>query len=137
MIGFDDNPTHTNDIKFEEISTKEMFTRKIQIEVFCTLQFIATHSWPDCPFETESYLRDTHRHVFHIKAFKQVTHNDRDVEFIGLKNQIIYYLLDKYPTGEFGAKSCEMLAIELISEFNLSRCSVDEDGENGAVVTAI
>ncbi len=137
MLGFDEPSHHSNDIKYDEISTTELFTRKIKIEVFCTLQYSATHSWPDCPFESEAYLRDTHRHVFHIKAFKRVTHTDRDVEFIGLKNQILSYLQETYPTGQFGAKSCEMLAIELISQFDLSKCSVDEDSENGSFVTII
>jgi len=31
--------------------------------------------------------------------------------------------------------SCEMIARELIEHFNLSRCEVSEDGENGAIVT--
>jgi hypothetical protein len=29
-----------------------------------------------------------------------------------------------------------MLGKELIEKFNLTRCEVDEDGENGAIVTA-
>lgn len=104
-------------------------------EVFCTLQFEATHNWPGCPFEEVKYLRDPHRHVFHIKAYKLVTHSDRDVEFIMLKHMIQNYLNDQYPSHEFGAKSCEMLAHDLIERFELSRCEVSEDNENGAIVT--
>lgn len=118
-------------------------------EVYCTLQVEGTHNWPGCPFEEVSYLRDPHRHVFHIKAYKIVTHSDRDVEFIMLKHQIIQYLIGKYWSGwvkndfghtgkalcEFGAMSCEMIAEDLITEFDLSRCEVSEDGENGAIVT--
>ena len=37
---------------------------------------------------------------------------------------------------EFGSRSCEMIAEELIVTFNLSRCEVSEDGENGTIVTA-
>jgi hypothetical protein len=47
-----------------------------------------------------------------------------------------YYDKDKR-THFLGAKSCEMLAVELIEKFDLSSCEVNEDNENGAVVTAI
>lgn len=109
-------------------------------EVFCTLQIEGTHCWPGCPFKEVAYLRDPHRHVFFIKAYKLVTHSDRDVEFIMLKHQIAEYFQQTYfdlPTHLciFGAKSCEMIAEELINVFDLSRCEVSEDNENGAIVT--
>jgi hypothetical protein len=120
--------------------------RSYSTEVFCTLQVEGTHSWPICPFSEVAYLRDDHRHVFHIKAWKSVTHSDRDVEFIMLKHQITKYLHDKYYVGEynltnfnvlnFGRKSCEMIAQELIQAFDLSRCEVSEDNENGAIVSS-
>jgi hypothetical protein len=110
------------------------------VEVFCTLQLEGIHNWPGCPFPEVDYLRDPHRHVFHIKAHKIVTHNDRDVEFIILKHAVQQHLLDqywdeKYKCLMFGARSCEMIAEELISKFDLSKCEVSEDGENGAIVT--
>lgn len=109
-------------------------------EVFCTLQIEGTHNWPGCPFDEVAYLRDPHRHVFHIKAFKRVTHSDRDTEFIILKHEMWKYITTKYlvPYQQlcaFGAMSCEMIAEELIKEFDLSRCEVSEDNENGAIVT--
>ncbi len=112
---------------------------KIIKEVFCTLQVEGTHNWPDCPFDEVAYLRNPHRHMFHIKAYKEVTHSNRDVEFIMLKHKIQDYFVDTY-YGEknlctFGAKSCEMIAEELINEFDLSRCEVSEDNENGANVS--
>lgn len=117
-----------------------MKVTRITKEVFCTLQVEGTHNWPNCPFDEVAYLRDTHRHVFHIKAYKLVTHSDRDVEFIMLKHKIQDYLIDTYYTEPnlcvFGAKSCEMIAEELINRFDLSRCEVSEDGENGAIVTS-
>ena len=69
-----------------------------------------------------------------------VDHSDRDVEFIMLKHKIIQYIETRYydvdaKLCKFGAKSCEMLAVELISQFNLTRCEVSEDGENGSIVT--
>ena len=113
---------------------------KKKVEVFCTLQKEGTHNWPGCPYDEVSYLKVPHRHVFHIKAYKRVNHSDRDVEFIMLKHQIDDYLHDHYYKKKlklcvFGSKSCEMIAQELIDFFELSRCEVSEDGENGAIVS--
>lgn len=110
-------------------------------EVYCTLQVEGTHNWPSCPFEEVDYLRAPHRHMFHITAFKQVSHSDRDVEFIMLKHEIIKYLKLTYYNDEscvhvFGAKSCEMIAEELINRFDLLKADVNEDNENGSVVYA-
>ena len=115
-------------------------TVQISTEVYCTLQLEGLHHWPGCPIAEVSYLKDLHRHVFHIKAHKLVTHADRDVEFIELKHKINLYLEHEYWDGtlrlmHFGAQSCEMIAKELITKFNLSKCEVSEDGENGAIVT--
>lgn len=117
----------------------------MKTEIWVTLQVEGTHNWPKCPFKEVAFLRETHRHIFHIKAYKEVTHSDRDVEFIMLKRDILDYLRFEYTTGygaseartvhAFGSKSCEMIATELIKEFELSRCSVSEDNENGAIVT--
>lgn len=115
-------------------------TVKIRTKIFCTLQVEGLHCWPECPYEEVKYLRDPHRHVFHIKATKKVTHDDRDVEFIMLKHKIEDYFYEKYFDSDlrlmnFGSMSCEMIAKELIAKFNLLRCEVSEDGENGAIVS--
>ncbi len=111
-------------------------------EVFCTLQVEGTHYWASCPFDEVAYLRNEHRHMFGIKAYKIVDHSDRDVEFIMLKHKINHYLVSSYYDKEsklcvFDGKSCEMLATELLEFFNLSRCEVNEDNENGAIVTKV
>lgn len=118
-------------------------TTTIATKVFCTLQVEGTHRWPDCPIYEVDYLRDNHRHVFHIKATKAVSHNDRDTEFIVMKHNIIEYLANKYVQFHnthkmhvFGAMSCEMIAAELLNTFELVECEVSEDGENGAIVTS-
>jgi hypothetical protein len=115
-------------------------TVKITTEVYCTVLLEGLHYWPDCHINEVSYLKDPHRHVFHVKAFKKVSHDNRDVEFIVLKHEIESYFYDKYFNStvrlfDFGPKSCEMLAKEIISKFDLSRCEVSEDGENGAIVS--
>lgn len=108
-------------------------------QVFCSLVVEGTHCWPNCDIEEVSYLRNSHRHLFYIKAFKQVFHSDRDVEFIEFQHDIKSYLHNKYFNDhlrlhEFGALSCEMLAKELIQQFDLVRCEVNEDNENGSIV---
>lgn len=123
------------------IST-EVYRSSTETEVYCSLQVEGIHHWPDCPIEEVSYLRDPHRHIFHIKAYVVVDHDNRDVEFIVLKHDIKVYILTKYFDDthhlcDFGAMSCEMLARELIEVFDLSRCEVSEDNENGAVVTVV
>jgi len=111
----------------------------ITTEVYCTLQIEGTHNWPNCPFDEVDYLRVPHRHIFHIKAYAEVNHDDRDIEFICLKHRIEEYFVryrdDVKKICVFGAKSCEMIARELITEFGLTRCEVNEDNENGAILT--
>lgn len=109
-------------------------TMFIRSEVYCTVVFEGIHCWPECPFEEVKYLRDPHRHLFYIKAYKTVHHDDRDVEFIMLKHQIENYMHATYPGGQLGRKSCEMLAEELIRKFDLVACDVSEDNENGAYI---
>lgn len=107
----------------------------MNIYVVVSLQHEATHSWPECPFEDVAFLRNEHRHIFHIKVVRQVKHTDRDIEIIRLKRQIKKYLYVKKGKS-LGRSSCEDLAIELLREFGLVSCEVLEDGENGAIVRA-
>lgn len=113
-------------------------TIKKQTEVFATLRVDGLHNWPECPFDEVDFLRPLHRHMFHIKAYKLVNHNDRDVEFIMFKHEVAKFLRDMYWDDEkqshvFGRMSCESIADELHSRFDLSCCEVSEDGENGSV----
>lgn len=112
----------------------------MKTEVFCTLQIEGLHNWPSCPYLEVDYLTVPHRHVFHIKAYKEVFHDDRDQEFIMLKHMIQDHFKPYYSDAkhmcDFGAMSCEMIARQLVELFRLTRCEVSEDGENGAVVTA-
>jgi hypothetical protein len=103
--------------------------------VFCTGSFEALHRWKDAP-EHVAYLRDLHRHVFHWRLEKKVEHDDRDIEFITLKNDVdllIYNTLRDYPTTVPGW-SCEMWARHLLDNQHACRVEVSEDKENGAIV---
>jgi hypothetical protein len=106
-------------------------------EVFCRFQFEALHCWPNAP-EKVAYLRNSHRHVFHVECTFDIRHNDRDVEFISKKNEIENRCRDRWHLQDIGHKSCEMLAMEILEAFKDVRgVTVSEDGENGARIWRI
>lgn len=104
------------------------------MQVVVRLQFQGVHRWPDA----DNYLKHPHRHVFFVTAYKDVTHPDRQVEFIELKSEILKTLHDTFESDggvlQLGRLSCEDLAIMLITKHFLTACEVSEDGENGALV---
>ena len=111
----------------------------MKTNVIVKLELDGLHFWGDAQkvFPEVGFLSNMHRHKWFITAKKQVLHDDRDVEFIMFKRDIAEYLHTQYfnvqsRTHEFGAKSCEMLAKEILKEFNCIYVSVFEDNENGA-----
>ena len=109
--------------------------------VIVKLQIDGCHNFPMAAelFPEVAFLSDRHRHMFHFTVACKVTHSDRDKEFIMLKRDIIDYINGEYfsdfsRTCEFGARSCEMLAEEVLKEFGAEWVEVWEDAENGARV---
>jgi len=109
--------------------------------VIAKLELEGLHNWPAAQgvFPEVGFLSSMHRHKWYITAKKRVHHDDRDVEFIMFKRDILEYLGNQYynadsRTHEFGAMSCEMLAREILLEFDCGYVSVFEDDENGAEV---
>lgn len=104
------------------------------------LQVEGLHSWPQAAevFPDVAFLSYPHRHIFHITLTKRVTHNDRDIEIIRFKREILGYLKRVHSNGEefldFGRRSCEDIAEELLTQFNLDMVEVLEDNENGAIL---
>jgi len=105
----------------------------LKTNIIISLQYAATHFWSGCNIQEVIYLKDEHRHVFHITCKKEVSHDDRDVEIISFKNEVLGWL-DFHYKGKFGGKSCEMIARELLNDFELNYCKVLEDNENGAEI---
>lgn len=103
------------------------------IYVIVKLSFEGFHCWPDAP-DHAAFLRNRHRHIFHVTAAKRVSHGDREVEIITLKQEMLAHI-GQYD-GEFDTMSCEHIAQMLLTRFGLSQCAVLEDDENGAYVTA-
>ena len=95
---------------------------------------LATGDWDDV-----SFLGYAHRHIFHFRVEIEVTHNDRDIEFIQFKRWLESLYADR--TLSLNFKSCEMISDELaaiIKDKYPSReivISVSEDNENGSVCT--
>lgn len=85
-----------------------------------------------------SFLAAIHRHVFHFKVWIEVTHNNRDVEFIQAKR----WAESLYNKGtlQLNNQSCEMMAENLFAHLNKKYpnreiwIEVSEDGENSAFI---
>lgn len=100
-------------------------------QIVVSFQFEGIHYWP----EAKNYLKNPHRHLFKGRAWKDVSHNNRDIEFIDFKNQIEFYCKSYSHGSNFKNKSCEDLAEMILKKFKLSQCEILEDGENGAIVS--
>lgn len=107
---------------------------RVRMVVVVTLRWEGVHHWPECPHDDVAFLRVEHRHVFHVRAEKAVTHTDRDVEIIRLKREILAGLSEDFPGGFLGRRSCEDLCNHLLMRHGLCAVEVLEDGENGAKV---
>ena len=104
------------------------------MRIVVNLRVEGFHQWVGAP-APHSYLASMHRHEFHVRAEKLVTHADRDIEIIAFKRELVEFIEAKYGRpAMLGGKSCEMLALEFVRAFQLDLCEVLEDGENGAVV---
>ena len=115
----------------------------MKTSVIVRLAVDGMHNFPAASelFPEVGFLSLSHRHMFHIEAKKEVFHDDRDVEFIMFKRDIQDYLKQMYYKPEsrihlFGPMSCEMIAKQILNQFNCTAVSVWEDLENGAIVEA-
>lgn len=102
-------------------------------------QIVGCHKWPAAP-EKYAYLRDLHRHVFHVRCWFNVDHSDRQIEINDMQNVIEHAFkasFGKENRGkgiQFGSMSCEDIANWCIDAFGCQACEVLEDGYGGAYV---
>lgn len=102
--------------------------------------FKGFHKYPDAPEEVK-FLKNIHRHIFNINIKIQVFHNDREIEFFMLQNEIDNYIQTR--GSDLNYKSCEMLAEEFLSYINSyypgRNCIVEvqEDNENSSIIEQI
>jgi len=78
--------------------------------IWVTFQREGIHRYPDAPEEV-SFLRHPHRHNFQFRVSIEVSHQNREIEFLMFKRE----LESLYGEGtlELDGKSCEMLADDL------------------------
>ena len=115
-------------------------------------QFEGWHRWKDAPEIDEKtgyyldFLRNIHRHIFHVEIWISQKHNERDIEYLSFKNWLIDPIQDTVYTtvqDRFGITeedSCETMATKIKKFIKDSypdrkvKVFVFEDGENGACV---
>lgn len=95
--------------------------------------FEAFHRWVDAPADV-AFLRNYHRHLFHIKVGMEVTHLNRSIEFFQFKRKLDIFLSEEYES-QCMEKSCEMIATEILTHFDAFFVEASEDNENGATIT--
>ena len=126
---------------------QENVMRKAERSIWVTFTKEGIHKYPaalDDPMLATgdeydvSFLGYPHRHTFHFKVQIQVTHNDRDIEFIQFKRW-----LESLYAGDIlqlDYKSCEMISDDLYKQINdkypgrFVVIDVAEDGENGCQI---
>lgn len=102
--------------------------------------FEGFHYWKDAPIEV-GFLRNLHRHVFHVEARIVVKHDNRALEFFIVQHFLEDIIKKKWPTGELKEMSCEMVAYEIYKAIAMQykirsgiTVYVSEDDENGGGV---
>jgi hypothetical protein len=99
-------------------------------------RFEGFHQWPDATGQRD-YLAHRHRHLFWVQVEAAVTHDDREIEFHDLLDQVKAW----WPGPELGRWSCEQIGKHylnhLIQDYGHRSYLVEvwEDGEVGARVT--
>lgn len=126
--------------RLEKVSASKSTANRM---IYITFRKEGIHCYPaaleDPTLQDVSFLGYPHRHMFHFKVGIEVTHNDRDVEFIQFKR----WIEGLYSTGtlELNSKSCEMMADDLYSHIAVKYINrsvtidVSEDGENGCTIS--
>lgn len=111
--------------------------KNLKKQILINLQIEGIHRWADCNILEVLYLKHYHRHIFYITIQKEVKHNDRDIEIICFKNEVINWLNSNYKKDNvlfFDNMSCEDIAEKIYNHFNCSMVKVLEDNENGAII---
>jgi len=112
---------------------QEMNSSKQQSNfIWVTTQFEGFHKYPNAPLEV-SFLKNKHRHLFGVKVWIEVFHNERDIEFILFKR-----FVESKLNGKCDNRSCEeisdLLHSEIVNKYpnREIRIEINEDKENGS-----
>lgn len=130
------------------LERRERIKQSAKRMIFVTFQKEGIHMYPAAATDPAlatgdeydvSFLGTPHRHIFHFNVSIEVTHNDRDIEFIQFKRWLEFMYSDG--TLILNHKSCEMIADDLydaIASKYPNReivITVSEDNENGATIS--
>jgi len=105
--------------------------------IWVTAECEGFHSYEKAPSEVE-FLKHRHRHIFKVKVWIEIFHDDRELEFIMFKRfveQQIKAIFFKFDG------SCEQYSDVLYKEIEDKyskrdiKISISEDGENGSEIT--
>ena len=120
---------------------------KLQTSIGIRFEVEGFHNYPDASKnhgELVKFLEQPHRHIFKFNCKKRVNHDNRDEEFILLRRKVKQYINRKFPVFEsdcecydFGSMSCEMIAKDILKQFDFDSVEVSEDGENYAIVEKV
>lgn len=102
-------------------------------------QFKGLHAYENAP-ENVAFLRANHRHLFKVEATISVNHDNRDLEFFTVQDELERLILP-FITLQKNLGSCEMIAERiatgLINLYGVDRdykVMVSEDGESDGTV---
>lgn len=104
--------------------------------IWITHHFEGFHRYPNAP-DCVDYLKHKHRHIFKIKIWIEVRHNEREIEFHMFKN----FIKEIFKSHDFNNKSCEMISDNIYEKIidkypsRKIKIEVSEDGENGSFKT--
>lgn len=106
------------------------------MQIYVKNQFKGFHKYVNAPEEV-AFLRNLHRHIFHIKTTIEVSSCDRELEFF-MVQQEVDDIIKEWVNLE--GMSCEQMASTILKALHQKHpkamsCDVSEDGENGAVVS--
>jgi hypothetical protein len=108
---------------------------KIKSFIEVRFTFEGFHHWPAAR-DAHAYLAGAHRHLFHVRARRQVSSHDRLIEFIEFRRKLLDYCTRTFQSLDPASPvpfSCEHMAFKLMVDMELDEAEVSEDGENGAV----
>lgn len=130
----------------------------LQKQIKIRFEVPGLHSWgtmkedlKDTPNEElldeVGYLQYPHRHTFKFEVIFDVSHGNRDLEFIHMRNKTHsmihnYFWHPDKGTYDFRENSCEMIAEWLLQRlktegYPVTEVSVSEDGEFYGVVRVV
>jgi len=102
--------------------------------IWITTNFVGFHRYTDAPPEVK-FLKNIHRHIFYVKIWIEVFHNDRDIEFFLFKSFVESLIKNK----NLNNKSCEAISDFFYKKISTKfpkrkiKIEISEDNENGSL----